>query len=112
MGKDYYKILDLSREANLEDVSKAFRRLSLRHHPMKNPTDMATNSYRFAEICESYEVLSNSKLALIGIGSRKAIFDKYGEDVLKDGLPDANGSKVNLIAIRITRRVQIRRQYI
>jgi len=35
--------------------------LSNRYHPMRNPTDMQNASAKFAEICEAYDVLSNSK---------------------------------------------------
>ena len=33
MGKDYYEILNLTRSATLADVKKAYRKLSLKHHP-------------------------------------------------------------------------------
>ena len=36
-----------------------FKKLGLRHHPLKNPADMAINLSRFHELCEAYEVLSN-----------------------------------------------------
>ena len=93
MGKDYYQILDLPRTANQEDVAKAFRRLSLRFHPKKNPSDQATNSFRFSEICESFEVLSDGKSQLLSLANRKSIYDQYGEDMLKEGIPDGKGSK-------------------
>ena len=38
-----------------------YRRLALKYHPLRNPTDIATNSVRFAEICEAFDVLSNRK---------------------------------------------------
>ena len=44
---------------------------------------MATNAQQFANVCEAFEVLSNPKF--------KAIFDAYGEKVLKHGFePDQN----------------------
>ena len=44
---------------------------------MRNPTDMATGGKHFSAICESFEVLSNPQF--------KAIYDAYGEVVLKQG---------------------------
>jgi DnaJ-class molecular chaperone len=46
---------------------------------------MATHSFRFAEICEAYEVLSDQ--------TRKAIYDKFGEDILKEGLENSKGGR-------------------
>jgi curved DNA-binding protein CbpA len=36
MSEDYYKVLNLSRNATSEQVIKAFKRLALEHHPDKN----------------------------------------------------------------------------
>ena len=59
MGKDYYATLELKKTAEAEEIAKAFRRLALKNHPLKNPTEMNVSTNRFHEICEAYEVLSN-----------------------------------------------------
>lgn len=41
---------------------------------------MALATYAFSEICEAYEVLSSPDL--------KEIYDKYGEELMKTGVPD------------------------
>lgn len=56
--KDYYYILGLKKEASIEDVKKAYRKLSLKFHPDKNDGD-AFFADRFREINEAYETLSN-----------------------------------------------------
>jgi DnaJ family protein B protein 13 len=48
---------------------------------------MATHSFKFSEICEAFDVLSNPK--------NKAFFDQYGEEILKEGIPDGKGSKLD-----------------
>jgi len=59
MSKNYYEILEIPRTATHENINQAFRRLALKYHPLRNPTDLATNQSRFSEICEAYDVLSH-----------------------------------------------------
>lgn len=78
---DYYKILKLDRKATKDDITSSFKRLAKKYHPLNSKIDMATNAQQFANVCEAYEVLSNPEY--------KAIFDAYGEKVLKHGFePD------------------------
>jgi DnaJ homolog subfamily B member 13 len=78
--------LELDREASAEQISQAFRRLSLKFNPAKNPTNQASNAEKFEYICEAWEVLSNPEL--------KGLFDKYGEYGLKNGVTNHLGQKV------------------
>jgi len=75
MGKDYYKILGISKGASDDDIKKAYRKLALKYHPDKNKEAGAEE--KFKEVAEAYEILSDPK--------KKEIFDKYGEDGLKMG---------------------------
>ena len=76
MGKDYYKVLGLARNATEEDVRKAYRKMALRFHPDKNKSAGAEE--KFKEIAEAYEVLSDKR--------KRDIYDKYGEEGLKGKL--------------------------
>ena len=76
MGKDYYKILGVSRGSTDEAIKKAYRKLALKFHPDKNQAGGAED--RFKEIGEAYDVLSDSK--------KKQIYDKFGEEGLKGGM--------------------------
>jgi curved DNA-binding protein CbpA len=58
-SRDYYKILELSREATSEEIKEAYRRLALEYHPDLHPDNPAAEE-RFKEICQAYEVLSDS----------------------------------------------------
>jgi hypothetical protein len=55
MGKDYYKILDISRTATEEEVKKAFKKLALKWHPDRNPNNKKAAEEKFKEIAEAYE---------------------------------------------------------
>jgi len=56
---DYYKILEVSREATAEEIKEAYRRLVRKYHPDLHPGNRAAEE-RFKEICKAYEVLSDS----------------------------------------------------
>lgn len=81
MGKDYYKILGVSRSATDDELKKAYRKLALKYHPDKNKAKGAED--KFKEIGEAYEVLSDK--------NKREIYDKYGEEGLKGGIPGGGG---------------------
>jgi len=56
--KDYYKILEISKEASNDEIRKAYRRLAKKYHPDKNPDDPAAEA-KFKEVSEAYEVLKD-----------------------------------------------------
>jgi DnaJ-class molecular chaperone len=59
--KDYYQVLNVSRDASAEDVKKAFRRLALQYHPDRNPENVREAGEKFKEINEAYEVLGDEQ---------------------------------------------------
>lgn len=77
MGKDYYGILGLSRDASQDDIRKAYRRAALKWHPDKNQDKKEEAEARFKDIAEAYDVLSDPQ--------KKSIYDQFGEEGLKGG---------------------------
>ena len=80
MSKDYYKILEIDRNATEIDIKKAYKKLAVKWHPDKNPTNKDEAERKFKEISEAYQVLSDPQ--------KKNIFDNYGEEGIKQ---DNNG---------------------
>ncbi len=66
---DYYAILGVDRDANADEIKKAYRRLALQYHPDKNPGDKAAEE-KFKQINEAYAVLSDPE--------KRANYDRYG----------------------------------
>jgi len=56
--KDYYNILGVDRNASEDDIKKAFRKLSVKWHPDRNPGNKEAEE-KFKEIAEAYEVLGD-----------------------------------------------------
>ncbi|KAI0994879.1 hypothetical protein K3495_g13302 [Podosphaera aphanis] len=56
--KDYYKILGVEKDADANQIKKAYRKAAIVHHPDKNPDDESA-AERFKDIGEAYETLSD-----------------------------------------------------
>ena len=59
MAIDYYKVLNISRQASVEEIKSTYRKLALKYHPDRNSHPGA--AMKFNEISEAYVVLSNEK---------------------------------------------------
>lgn len=68
---DYYKILELDRNATEAEIKKAYRRLARKLHPDLNPNDKDAQA-RFQQINEANEVLSDP--------DKRKKYDQYGKD--------------------------------
>ena len=76
MGKDYYSVLGVQKDATDEQLKKAYRKMALKFHPDKNQSPGAEE--KFKQIGEAYDVLSDPK--------KRKIYDQYGEEGLKGGM--------------------------
>ena len=54
---DYYKILELDKNASQNDIKKSYKKLSLKYHPDRNKEENSNDKY--INICKAYETLSN-----------------------------------------------------
>ena len=72
---DYYKVLQLdSKTATHQNVADAFRRLSVKNHPLREEDNKVKNMLIFNQLCEAYEVLSDPQL--------KQVYDQNGAEGL------------------------------
>lgn len=62
MGVDYYRILQVDKNATDDDLKKAYRKLAMKWHPDKNPNNKREAEAKFKQISEAYEVLKNNPL--------------------------------------------------
>ncbi len=59
---DYYKILEISRNATKDDIKHAYRKLAMLYHPDRASAHMKKiNEEKFKEIAEAYAILSNDE---------------------------------------------------
>jgi len=82
MGKDYYSIIGVGRNATQNEIKKAYRKLALKYHPDRNKGDKTAEA-KFKEASEAYEVLSDE--------NKKAQYDRFGEEGLKGAFSGRGG---------------------
>tara|TARA_R110002050_G_scaffold52260_1_gene119432 strand:+ start:762 stop:971 length:210 start_codon:yes stop_codon:yes gene_type:complete len=56
MGKDYYQVLGVPRDANEAALKKAYRKLVMKWHPDKNKDNEKVAEEKFKDIAEAYDV--------------------------------------------------------
>ena len=59
MFKDYYKILGIHRQASAQEIKSAYRAMSIKWHPDKNPNVNVTSIMQ--DINEAYAILKDEE---------------------------------------------------
>lgn len=93
-GEDFYKILEVNKNAELKEIKSSYRKLSAKYHPDKNPGNKEAQE-KFIKINKAYETLTDPE--------KKKIYDIYGEEGLEKegqlserGKPRGQNSNVEL----------------
>jgi molecular chaperone DnaJ len=84
--RDYYEILGVSKNADKNEIKKAYRKIALQYHPDKNPGDKEAEE-KFKEAAEAYEILSNDE--------KKEKYDRYGHSAF-EGSNGFNGGGMTM----------------
>ncbi len=67
--RDYYEVLEVSKEATADEIKKAYKKLAKKYHPDMNPDNKEAEA-KFKEANEAYAVLSDEE--------KRAQYDRYG----------------------------------
>ena len=68
MARDYYEILGVGRDADANEIKKAYRKLAKKFHPDVNKAPDAKQ--KFGEVQEAYDVLSDPQ--------KRKLYDQFG----------------------------------
>jgi molecular chaperone DnaJ len=75
MGKNYYEILGIEKNASKEEIKKAYKKLAKKYHPDINKEEGSSN--KFKEL--------NEAAAILGDDAKRKQYDQYGSDAFKQG---------------------------
>lgn len=70
MKKDYYEVLGVKKDADPEEIKKAYRTLARQYHPDVNSS--ADSEAKFKEVKEAYDVLSDPQ--------KRENYDRFGHE--------------------------------
>ncbi|WP_455141496.1 DnaJ domain-containing protein [Candidatus Hodarchaeum mangrovi] len=97
--KDYYKVLGVSRNASIDEIKKAYRKLALKYHPDRakesgiNPNEAEA---RFKEIGEAYSILSDEE--------KRQQYDRFGHDAFSQFSGGPGGFRMDIDPMEIFRQ--------
>ena len=71
--EDYYSVLGVDRNADENELKRAYRKMAMKYHPDRNPGNPEAEE-KFKNINEAFEVLSNPQ--------KRQLYDTYGVEGL------------------------------
>jgi len=71
--RDCYEVLSIVRTSTEVEITKAYRKLAMQHHPDRNVGD-ADAEVRFKEVTEAYEILRDP--------AKRGVYDRHGHEGL------------------------------
>jgi len=68
--EDFYKLLEVDKNASEAEIKKSYRRMAMKFHPDRNKDNPEEAEVKFKQIKEAYEILSDPK--------KRAAYDQFG----------------------------------
>ena len=85
--RDYYEVLEVSKNASADEIKKAYRKQAIKYHPDKNPGDKEAEE-KFKEAAEAYEVLSDPQ--------KRQRYDQFGHAGVNGGAGGFGGGGMSM----------------
>lgn len=80
--EDFYKLLDVKKNASDIELKKSYRRMAMKYHPDRNKDNQNLAEKKFKQIKEAYDVLSDSK--------KRAVYDQFGHAGVEQSAAGSN----------------------
>ena len=68
--EDFYKLLNVDRNASDAEIKKSYRSMAMKFHPDRNADNPEAAEVKFKQIKEAYEILSDPK--------KRSAYDQFG----------------------------------
>lgn len=85
--RDYYEVLGVEKNATVEEIKKAYRKIAIKYHPDRNPGNKEAEE-KFKEAAEAYDVLHDEH--------KRQQYDQFGFDGPAGGFNGFNGGSMNM----------------
>jgi molecular chaperone DnaJ len=85
--RDYYEVLGVGRDATDQQIKSAYRKLALKYHPDRNPSNKDAEEH-FKEAAEAYAVLADTQ--------KRQMYDRFGHAGVSGAAAGAGGFDPNV----------------
>ena len=83
--EDFYKLLNVDRNASDAEIKKSYRSLAMKYHPDRNADNPEVAEVKFKQIKEAYEVLSDPK--------KRSAYDQFGHAGVDPSMGGRSGAE-------------------